>query len=215
MRVALALVLVACSDTPAPLPGEVSVTSDGGPLAHVTACLDSDFFGCHGSTINLDVIHGGKVTALRYGAFGVGYHAADVDLGDPTLPFAISDGTVQAEATLPPAFDLSGAPDGTLTRDGALHLTWDGAGKPMRWDFDYECGTLAGTVDGGGITDDGSADIDLGKVGDGIADAHVSTDTCNVLIKLSRIVRGSVDKDFHAKTASATQVRSISFTFER
>src|SRR5262249_19174671 len=155
---------VGCSSPPIPGPGDVSITSDGTAMVQATACLDSDFFGCHRSDAILALMHDGKSTVMRYGAFGVGYHACDADLGDPTTPFVVTDGVANATVVLPPAFELSGGSDQPLTRDDRLHLTWDRDSTPMRWDFDYECDTLGGSIDGGRVDDDGATDIDLGRI---------------------------------------------------
>lgn len=215
MRLVL-LLAAGCSATPAPEPGEVSVVDDGGPIAHVTACLDSDFLGCHGDLTVLSVIHDDKSTAMTFGAFGGSFHAADIPLGDPTTAFLITDGTAQVSVGLPPAFTISGMADGTLTRDDHLHLTWDRDTAPMRWDWDYQCGvTVAGSTEGGGLDDDGAADFEMSQIEDGLDDANPMTDTCDILIKLSRFQRGTVDTAFHAKTATGIQQRSIKLTLAR
>jgi hypothetical protein len=194
----------------------VTVTDDGGPVAHVTACLDSDFAGCYGSEIILSVIHDGTSHAMTYGAFGANFHAADIPLGDPTTAFVISDGMAQVNVSLPPAFTISGMADGTLTRDDHLHLTWDRDSAPMRWDWDYACGlTTGGSEQGGALADDGSADFEMSQIEDGLDDAHPTTDSCDILIKLSRIQRGTVDAAFHAKTATGIQLRSVQLTVAR
>jgi len=215
--VRLLLVLAAgCSATPLPQPGEVSVTDDGGPLAHVTACLDSDFGGCHGSGTVLSVIHDGMSSAVTWGAFGAGFHAADIALGDPTTSFVISDGVAQVIVLLPPEFTISGMADGTLARDGHLRLTWDRDSAPMRWDWQYACGTLGGNEEGGGLDDDGAADFDMSQISDVLDnDVNPTTDTCDILIQLSRFQRGTVDTAFHAKTATGIQLRSVKLTIAR
>jgi hypothetical protein len=106
--------------------------------------------------------------------------------------------------------------DGTLTRDDHLHLTWDRDLSPMRWDWDYECGpTVGGAEPGGELDDDGSADFDMSQIEDGLDDANPMTDTCDILIKLSRIERATVDTAFHAKTAAGVQLRSVKLTLAR
>jgi hypothetical protein len=206
-----------CSASPAPQPGEVSVTDDGGDVAHVTACLDSDIFGCHGSDLILTVIHDHDSSAMTYGAFGAGFHAVDMPLGDPATGFLISDGIAQVIVHLPTPFEISGMADGTLTRDGHLRLTWDRDTAPMRWDWDYECGpTVGGGEEGGELDDDGSASFDMSEITDVLdSDVKPDTDTCDILIKLSRFARGTVDTAFHAKTATGIQLRSVKLTLAR
>jgi hypothetical protein len=193
------------------------VIDDGGDIAHVTACLDGDFFGCHGSELVLTVIHDKDSTALTYGSFGAGFHAVDMPLGDPTTAFLISDGVAQVVMHLPAPFEISGMADGTLSRDGHLRLTWDRDNAPMRWDWDYECGpTIGGAEQGHGLDDDGSADFDMSEISDVLdSDVNPTTDTCDILIKLSRYQRGTVDTAFHAKTATGIQLRSVKLTLAR
>jgi hypothetical protein len=193
------------------------VIDDGGDIAHVTACLDGDFFGCHGSELVLTVIHDKDSTALTYGSFGAGFHAVDMPLGDPTTAFLISDGVAQVVMHLPAPFEISGMADGTLSRDGHLRLTWDRDNAPMRWDWDYECGpTIGGAQQGHGLDDDGSADFDMSEISDVLdSDVNPTTDTCDILIKLSRYQRGTVDTAFHAKTATGIQLRSVKLTLAR
>jgi hypothetical protein len=205
--IGIAFAVTGCSDfDPDLVKGDIVIESQGGETVRARACIGGGL-DCRDTKLFLQ--HDGAETEMRFTGFIFPEHMAEIPIGNALDNYQITNGRGRAVILLPPPFDLGSQERRSVGRDQTVRVTWEPAGMPMKWSFEYACGNGGGFVNGGRADDDeGVLEAEMSILADHL-DGDVAS--CSGAIVLERIRRGSV-QNLDADGASGVQTRFVPFT---